>query len=103
MQRESAQQAGVGPGGAELPGRLAAGGVVGTEDVQGEPHQAGRGPLDVAAQRLEACRRLRIEVQLARIDDCLQTGERKRSEERRVGKECVSMCRSWWSPYSSKN
>src|SRR3546814_21100987 len=23
----------------------------------------------------------------------------KRSEERRVGKECVSTCRSWWSPY----
>src|SRR3546814_9421178 len=77
MQRQRAQQAEVGPGGAELPGRLAAGGVVGTEDVQGEPHQAGRGPLDVAAQRLEACRRLRIEVQLARIDDGLQQGARK--------------------------
>src|SRR3546814_4225086 len=25
--------------------------------------------------------------------------ERPRSEERRVGKECVSTCRSWWSPY----
>src|SRR3546814_17002717 len=24
---------------------------------------------------------------------------RYRSEERRVGKECVSTCRSWWSPY----
>src|SRR3546814_17701682 len=23
-----------------------------------------------------------------------------RSEERRVGKECVSRCRSWWSPYT---
>src|SRR3546814_17966436 len=23
----------------------------------------------------------------------------KRSEERRVGKECVSTCRYWWSPY----
>src|SRR3546814_11390609 len=22
-----------------------------------------------------------------------------RSEERRVGKACVSTCRSWWSPY----
>src|SRR3546814_12986389 len=22
-----------------------------------------------------------------------------RSEERRVGKECVSTCRPWWSPY----
>src|SRR3546814_1686443 len=26
-------------------------------------------------------------------------GERHRSEERRVGKECVSTCRSRWSPY----
>src|SRR3546814_12374465 len=26
-------------------------------------------------------------------------GEVKRSEERRVGKECVSTCRSRWSPY----
>src|SRR3546814_16872995 len=26
-------------------------------------------------------------------------GFRKRSEERRVGKECVSTCRSRWSPY----
>src|SRR3546814_15902127 len=25
-----------------------------------------------------------------------------RSEERRVGKECVSTCRSRWSPYQSK-
>src|SRR3546814_21125097 len=26
-------------------------------------------------------------------------GARARSEERRVGKECVSQCRSRWSPY----
>ena len=26
-------------------------------------------------------------------------GKGKRSEERRVGKECASMCRSRWSPY----
>src|SRR3546814_14498699 len=29
---------------------------------------------------------------------CLGTGS-SRSEERRVGKECVSTCRSRWSPY----
>src|SRR3546814_13503447 len=28
---------------------------------------------------------------------------RQRSEERRVGKECVSTCRSRWSPYHSKH
>src|SRR3546814_12351486 len=27
---------------------------------------------------------------------------RERSEERRVGKECVSTCRSRWSPYHEK-
>src|SRR3546814_4199287 len=27
------------------------------------------------------------------------SGTRSRSEERRVGKECVSTCRSRWSPY----
>src|SRR3546814_16714341 len=27
------------------------------------------------------------------------TGSPQRSEERRVGKECVSTCRSRWSPY----
>src|SRR3546814_12010971 len=33
-----------------------------------------------------------------------ETQEREvaRSEERRVGKECVSTCRSRWSPYHSK-
>src|SRR3546814_12758983 len=29
-------------------------------------------------------------------------GAVRRSEERRVGKECVSTCRSRWSPYHSK-
>src|SRR3546814_21136972 len=29
----------------------------------------------------------------------LLTGDGGRSEERRVGKECVSTCRSRWSPY----
>src|SRR3546814_6996115 len=33
----------------------------------------------------------------ARLPTCRDT--RERSEERRVGKECVSTCRSRWSPY----
>src|SRR3546814_13380434 len=36
------------------------------------------------------------------IDDMSEAGIRKRSEERRVGKECVSTCRSRWSPHHSK-
>src|SRR3546814_5877878 len=31
-----------------------------------------------------------------------QSSNRTRSEERRVGKECVSTCRSRWSPYHYK-
>src|SRR3546814_11987481 len=29
---------------------------------------------------------------------CPLTEENRRSEERSAGKECVSTCRSWWSP-----
>src|SRR3546814_14340579 len=32
----------------------------------------------------------------------LERGYERRSEERRVGKECVSTCRSRWSPYHEK-
>src|SRR3546814_7049529 len=41
-----------------------------------------------------------IEADLDFPDEDLPTGvaERMRSEERRVGKECVSTCRSRWSP-----
>src|SRR3546814_19661250 len=33
------------------------------------------------------------------VDLNTEIEERERSEERRVGKECVSTCRSRWSPY----
>src|SRR3546814_7560234 len=32
-------------------------------------------------------------------EDVLELSDPVRSEERRVGKECVSTCRSRWSPY----
>src|SRR3546814_5691927 len=32
-------------------------------------------------------------------DEALQQFMNHRSEERRVGKECISTCRSRWSPY----
>src|SRR3546814_14889175 len=35
-------------------------------------------------------------------DRCSDFIPEDRSEERRVGKECVSTCRSRWSPYHSK-
>src|SRR3546814_13150101 len=36
---------------------------------------------------------------LVRPGDAITTLDDTRSEERRVGKECVSTCRSRWSPY----
>ena len=33
------------------------------------------------------------------IGDCAKTVDKARSEERRVGKECLRLCRSRWSPY----
>src|SRR3546814_18466909 len=38
---------------------------------------------------------------VASVEDCKQA-YMLRSEERRVGKECVSTCRSRWSPYHYK-
>src|SRR3546814_10648248 len=34
------------------------------------------------------------------VGACRRQPRRRRSEERRVGKECVSTCRSRWSPYN---
>src|SRR3546814_15873155 len=39
------------------------------------------------------------EALLSALTDWPASGVPKRSEERRVGKECVSTCRSRWSPY----
>src|SRR3546814_13139502 len=45
---------------------------------------------------------LQIVLEIVIIDRGLMLVGRKRSEERRVGKECVSTCRSRWSAYHSK-
>src|SRR3546814_1806009 len=50
-----------------------------------------RATADLSAPPVAACRRLCAHRGPARRDG--------RSEERRVGKECVSTCRSRWSPY----
>src|SRR3546814_1241623 len=41
----------------------------------------------------------RSDVELGDVGCYLYTEFDTRSEERRVGKECVSTCRSRWSPY----
>src|SRR3546814_13182842 len=55
-----------------------------------------RGP--VSAIEVMAHKRLGIE-DVAPVLSALVAKELLRSEERRVGKECVSTCRSRWSPY----
>src|SRR3546814_4012472 len=40
-----------------------------------------------------------IEKEMTGLDNLLYMSSTARSEERRVGKECVSTCRSRWSPY----
>src|SRR3546814_2437938 len=66
---------------------------------------------DVCSSDLAACRQgaRRAGVQAGRCANrarwvrgaahLRQDRRRRRSEERRVGKECVSTCRSRWSPY----
>src|SRR3546814_12577876 len=64
-----------------------------------------RAILELRLHRLTALGRDEIAGELRElatsIGDLLEIlGDRaKRSEERRVGKECVSTCRSRWSPY----
>src|SRR3546814_12657541 len=41
-------------------------------------------------------------IEAPRKSGAMITARLARSEERRVGKECVSTCRSRWSPYHSK-
>src|SRR3546814_13206670 len=57
---------------------------------------------------IEHCSRLvsdtrKVTARVGLIADVMreadQVGRDRRSEERRVGKECVSTCRSRWAPY----
>src|SRR3546814_12987118 len=42
----------------------------------------------------------KLEAKIGSVQRCLVDAiDGERSEERRVGKECVSTCRSRWSPY----
>src|SRR3546814_5830665 len=53
-----------------------------------------------AAAREMRVRMVAIEAPADAIDVCGTGGDGShRAEERRVGKECVSTCRSRWSPY----
>src|SRR3546814_1982591 len=57
-----------------------------------------RHPVELMPWRLHDIRRTGT-TNLQALGFPIEVGERVRSEERRVGKECVSTCRSRWSPY----
>src|SRR3546814_11746366 len=69
------------------------------EDVGVAHDQGGRHALRIAHLRQLLCDRL---ARLLRQRRALVQHRVDRSEERRVGKECVSTCRSRWSPYNQK-
>src|SRR3546814_11156841 len=63
----------------------------------GRQHIVSRHPLEDLVASIVAKFSLHgvVNAQFRRAED-------GRSEERRVGKECVSTCRSRWSPYNEK-
>src|SRR3546814_18828250 len=63
-----------------------------SEKIVGNPPFIAYKAPDLAAEAA-----LRLHISLVAID--IQHHRPRRSEERRVGKECVSTCRSRWSPY----
>src|SRR3546814_12590284 len=54
------------------------------------------------ADAIVTCVLVRHPALLDKVTLHTDLGGDRRSEERRVGKECVSTCRSRWSPYHSK-
>src|SRR3546814_2395361 len=71
----------------------------GSAHIVGEPHR--RAPfLRPARLRAESCRHETASEGLTMAGKFFD--EWQRSEARRVGKECVSTCRSRWSPYHKK-
>src|SRR3546814_11859733 len=82
----------------EGPGeRVVAGGPLGGEGrLEGEVVRVGHDERVVhVLEHLEA----RVSSGDVRIELVGAAADRSKSEERRVGKECVSTCRSRWSPY----
>src|SRR3546814_16506361 len=66
------------------------------DDVYQVPQNASYDLNDVNRERING----QAVLQFRPTDDLTATVDYvySRSEERRVGKECVSTCRSWWSP-----
>src|SRR3546814_11847335 len=87
----------------EIPKRAHAHGVeavVPVPPLLARSHQAGLlQQQQVLGDRGAADREVGGELPHRLFAACQEVEEPTRSEERRVGKECVSTCRSRWSPY----
>ena len=58
------------------------------------------GHADKFADLISECKKCNTRTRVDHLKDhAEQHAEHVRSEERRVGKECVTTCRSRWSPY----
>src|SRR3546814_15382680 len=71
-------------------------------ELQLASHAYSAEPLTASAIALKALSltgESKIERQWSLLELAGKLTRRNRSEERRVGKECVSTCRSRWSPY----
>src|SRR3546814_19876922 len=82
--------------------RLDAGGKQSFEDIEQDLlHGDGerQHPVEEGADAGQVITQTAIVVGKFEAGHIFEGAERARSEERRVGKECVSTCRSRWSPY----
>src|SRR3546814_6081918 len=70
-----------------------------SSDLLARPRAAGEGDQRRAAH-LRGLYRAGLEAHARALGAVGRDDHRGRSEERRVGKECVSTCRSRWSPYN---
>src|SRR3546814_12644821 len=73
----------------------------GSHDFESLDRGIGRGDRFETAHRLDQYLELSV-IGLDHVIEILHLPVGRRSEERRVGKECVSTCRSRWSPYHYK-
>src|SRR3546814_20194642 len=73
------------------------------EKLQNRLREARSRQSAIAARLQSAENRVKLRTLLSneRVDEALARFDQleRRSEERRVGQECVSTCRSRWSPY----
>src|SRR3546814_18049611 len=68
-------------------------------DVDGNPREGRQHARRAAAQQVVVAQQDAGDVTDVHVGAPASNASGSRSEERRVGKECVSTCRSRWSPY----